>query len=95
MLSYVGGIFPTLFGLFFFIGSFGLYFFEMTFAYIHFKCKEVKPSRHFGPFLKNSVYIWAKSLGWTIKKWKIAKKQCEVNDLVNKMLDINYLYRRI
>ena len=39
VLSYVGGIFPALFGIFFFMKAFGMYFFEMTFAFSHFKCK--------------------------------------------------------
>ena len=38
VLSYVGGIFPALFGIFFFMKWFGMYFYEMTFAYQHFKC---------------------------------------------------------
>jgi hypothetical protein len=39
VLSYVGGIFPTLFSLFFFMKWFSAYFLGMTFAYLHFKCK--------------------------------------------------------
>ena len=30
-----------------------------------------------------------------MKNWKIAKKQLELNELINKLLDVNYLYRRI
>ena len=55
VLSYVGGIFPALFGVFFFMKGFGLFFFEMTFAYIHFKCKETR-YRSFGNYIKMTLY---------------------------------------
>jgi len=42
VLAYVGGIFPSLLGLFFFLNIFALYFFEMSFAYRHFKCPEAE-----------------------------------------------------
>lgn len=94
ILSYVGGIFPSLLGIFFFMNAFGMYFFEMTFAYKHFKCKETKYS-HFGQYLKLKIYRIATAMGCAPRNWFIAKHQNEINHLVNKMLDINYLYKRI
>ena len=94
VLSYVGGIFPALFGMFFFMKFFGMYFYEMTFAYQHFKCRETRYNT-FGHFLKITIYQALNKLGCRPKNWIIAKRQCEINTLINKMLDINYLYKRI
>ena len=55
VLSYVGGVFPALFAAFFFMKFFGLYFFEMTFAFRHFKCNEVKEN-NFGTYVKKTLY---------------------------------------
>ena len=62
VLSYVGGIFPALLALFFFMNAFGLYFFEMSFAFMHFHCKEVK-KYDFVHFLKKVVYSVFTRLG--------------------------------
>ena len=78
VLSYVGGFFPTLFSVFFFVKFFGIYFFEMAFAHEHFKSPE---TRHYGfsHYAKKVCYKTLKLLGFELKNWKIAKKQTELN----------------
>ena len=90
----MGGIFPSLFAAFFFMKIFGLYFFEMAFAHEHFRCKETE-QHNFSHFLKRNIYNFFKSLGFEKKSWKIAKKQAEITQTINKLLEISYLFRRI
>ena len=94
VFSYVGGIFPSLFAFFFFMKAFGLYFFEMTFASVHFRSRETK-GFNFGTFMKQLIYQVLVLLGFRIKSWKIAEKRSTINKVVNNLLDINYLFRRI
>ena len=76
------------------MNSFGLYFFEMKFGWNYFKIPELKKT-HFGTYLKEIIYKTSKSLGYEIKDWKLQKNREKANTLVNKMLDINYLFRRL
>lgn len=74
--------------------TFGIYFFEMTFAYQHFKCKEAL-QHNFGNFLKWSVYSMLMLIGCDMKNWKTAERQIRINNTVNNILEINYLFQRI
>ena len=94
VFSYVGGIFPSLFTVFFFMKAFGLYFFEMTFASIHFHSKETKVY-HFGTFMKQLIYQVLLLMGCKKDNWKVAERRLDINKIINKLLDINYLFRRI
>ena len=78
VLSYVGGFFPTLFSIFFFIKFFGLYFFEMGFAHEHFK-SQVTRQYSFSHYVKKVCYKALRLLGFELNNWKIAKKQIELN----------------
>ena len=73
---------------------FGIYFFEMTFAYQHFKCYEAS-HHHFTHFVKRSAYMILKKVGYTMKNWKIAKRQCHIKETMDNVLEINYLFKRI
>ena len=66
----------------------------MTFSSIQFHCKETR-GYHFGTFLKNTIFKTFKALGCELENWKIAKKRQEITTIANKLLDINYLFRRI
>ena len=50
---------------------------------------------NFGTFLKQTVYDILIAMGCNMKTWKIAEKRSKINKIVNNMLDINYLFRRI
>jgi len=92
--SYAGGIFPTLFAFFFFMKFFGMYFFDMTFAYLHFK-EEIDKEVNFPHFIKYAAFKILRRIGYEPKTWKIAKKQVKVTEIINELLDINYLFKRI
>ena len=94
VLSYVGGIFPALFGLFFFMRYFGIFFYETTFAYLHFKDRSAREN-HFGVYLKQVIYGVFVMMGMNPDRWKICKSKKTLLKTVNKMLDVNYLYKRI
>jgi hypothetical protein len=70
VLSYVGGIFPSIIGVFFFMRLFGIYFYETTFAYEHFHDSSVKYN-HFGAYLKKVIYGTLKFFGFQLNNWNI------------------------
>jgi hypothetical protein len=90
----VGGFFPSLFGLFVFMRYFGVFFFETTFGYRHFHDNSVKQN-HLGVYLKKILYGILIKLGMDPNRWKTCRSQNKVIATVNKMLDVNYLYKRI
>ena len=94
VFSYVGGLFPALFALFFFMRYFGIFFYESTFAYLHFNDRSVREN-HFGIYIKQVLYGVFVMMGMNPDRWKICQRQRNILKTVNKMLDINYLYRRI
>lgn len=55
VLSYVGGILPPLFAVFFIVNYFGMYFFEMEFAKRHFGNLDAK-KRSFFTYFKYLAY---------------------------------------
>ena len=93
VLSYVGGFFPALFAFFFFMKYFGFYYYESLFTLLHFKCPEAKDIG-IQMYFKRLLYSFLSKLGLA-SGWKIAQRQAEINEFANKMLDVNYLYKRI
>ena len=92
-LAYVGGIFSSLYGAFFFMGVYGRFVFEMLFAQQYFHSKAAQ-SYGFFTFIKITLFnLWAKIK--SRPNWKKTTKQQEIRDTVNKVLDIVYLQRRI
>lgn len=93
VLSYVGGIAPAIIGIFFFINLFGVYFFEMFFSSQYFRTSKAS-NNGFLSFLRLSVFKVLSALSFD-PDWRTAKEQRQLRDIVNKLLDIHYLYRRI
>ena len=86
MLSYVGGIFPTIFAIFFFINYFGASSFEIGFAGSYFNKIEAK---HFGvrSYLRYLVYKVLSFINCEPKNWAIVRKQEQIKERVNRFID--------
>jgi hypothetical protein len=94
VISYIGGLFPAIIALFFFMKYFGEYLFQVSFAHYLFKTQETE-SRNFLQYLKKGAYSVLMSFGLEPQSWATTKRQIEINDLVNRLLDVTYLYKRI
>jgi hypothetical protein len=94
VLSYVGGIFPTIFAIFFFVNYFGTYFFEIGFAESYFKRIEAK-KYGMSSYIRYLTYKALSFVNCEPKNWVIIQKQEEIKQQVNKFLDFSYLFRRI
>jgi hypothetical protein len=70
--SYVGGLFPGILALFFFMNAFGEYF--STIAFGLFRCNEAQ-SHEFLQYIKKMAYSLLTAVGCKLKGWKLAKKQ--------------------
>ena len=46
-------------------------------------------------YIKKKIYEILTTLGMDPDRWEICKDQNRLLELTNKMLDINYLYKRI
>lgn len=66
----------------------------MSFAFQHFKEGSSRKIL-FPHFIKHSAYKFLKKLGCEPKNWSIAKKEYTMGKTINKILDINYLFKRI
>jgi hypothetical protein len=71
VISYVGGLFPVILGVFFFIKYFGEYFFLMSFAHDLFRCPE---TRTYGlrQYLKQQAYSLFQMTGLDLSNCKRA-----------------------
>ena len=66
----------------------------MTFATLHFRSRETR-GFNFGTFLKQMLYHLFTAMGYNMKNWKIAERRSRINKIINNLLDINYLFKRI
>ena len=94
IISYTGGIFTSLFALFFFVQYFSMYFFELAFAHQYFKIKEAK-NTNFRSYVKFLIFKIVKKVGLPINTWKESEKQQKLREIVNNILDINCLLKRV
>jgi hypothetical protein len=62
VFSYIGGLFPAIFALFFFMKYFGEYLFQVSFAHYLFQARETE-DRNFLEYLKTMTYSFLANLG--------------------------------